>query len=90
MTADAQRRRTVGQIVLLAAALLVLIAISTASILLVNKSREDNSWVVHTVEVENQISNLLLEIRRAESATRAYMLSSAPQYLTEYRTAAAG
>src|ERR1700712_5035151 len=78
-----------GQVVLLTAALLVLIAISTASVLLVNKSRADNGWVVHTVEVENQISNLLLEIRRAESATRAYMLSSAPQYLAEYQTAAA-
>jgi signal transduction histidine kinase len=78
-----------GQVLLLAAGLLVLIAISTASVLLVNKSREDNGLVVHTVEVENQISNLLLEIRRAESATRAYMLSSAPQFLTEYQTAAA-
>ncbi|MBX9651628.1 MAG: CHASE3 domain-containing protein [Xanthobacteraceae bacterium] len=90
MTADAQRRRAMGQILLLAAGLLVLIAISTASVLLVNKSRRDNGLVVHTVEVESQISNLLLEIRRAESATRAYMLSSAPQYLAEYQTAAAG
>lgn len=90
MTAEAQRRRAMGQILLLAAGLLVLIAISTASILLVNKSRGDNGLVVHTVEVESQISNLLLEIRRAESATRAYMLSSAPQYLTEYQTAVAG
>jgi signal transduction histidine kinase len=90
VTADAQRRRAMGQILLLAAGLLVLITISTASVLLVNKSRHDNGLVVRTVEVENQISNLLLEIRRAESATRAYMLSSAPQYLTEYQTAAAG
>lgn len=90
MTADAQRRRAKMQILLLAAGLLVLIAISTASVLLVNKSRADNGLVVHTVEVENQISNLLLEIRRAESATRAYMLSSAPQFLTEYQTAATG
>jgi signal transduction histidine kinase len=90
VTVDAQqRRRTMGQVVLLTAALLVLIAISAASILLVNKSRKDNGWVVHTVEVESQISNLLLEIRRAESATRAYMLSSAPQFLAEYQTAAA-
>jgi signal transduction histidine kinase len=90
VTADAQRRRARLQILLLAAGLFVLIAISTASVLLVNKSRADNGWVVHTVEVENQISNLLLEIRRAESATRAYMLSSAPQFLTEHQAAAAG
>ena len=71
MTADAQRRRTIGQIVLLAAALLVLVAISAASVLLVNKSREDNGWVVHTVEVENQLSTLLLQIRlKQDTATK--------------------
>ncbi|WP_426406751.1 sensor histidine kinase [Bradyrhizobium ganzhouense] len=88
MTADAQRRRTVMQILLLTAGFVVLVAISVASVLLVNKAREDNSWVLHTVEAESQISNLLLEIRRAESATRAYMLSGAPQFLTEYQAAA--
>src|SRR6476646_9777519 len=45
--------------------------------------------MVHTVEVESQLSILLLEIRRAESATRAYLLTSAPQFLAEYETAAA-
>ncbi|MFX8397138.1 CHASE3 domain-containing protein, partial [Acinetobacter baumannii] len=75
MTAEAQRRRTLVQILLLSAGFVVLVAISASSILLVNKSREDNAWVVHTVEVENLISDLLLEIRRAESATRAYLLS---------------
>ena len=44
---------------------------------------------MHTVEVESQLSNLLLEIRRAESATRAYLLTSAPQFLSEYETAVA-
>ncbi len=89
MAADAQRRRTVMQILLLSAGFFVLVAISVLSVLLVNKSREDNSWVVHSVEAENQISNVLLEIRRAESATRAYLLSAAPQFLAEYQTAAA-
>jgi signal transduction histidine kinase len=77
------------QILLLSAGFVVLVAISTSSILLVNKSREDNAWVVHTVEAENLISDLLLEIRRAESATRAYLLSGAPQFLAEYQAAAA-
>ncbi len=87
MTAEAQRRRTLVQILLLSAGFVVLVAISASSILLVNKSREDNAWVVHTVEVENLISDLLLEIRRAESATRAYLLSGSPQFLAEYQTA---
>ncbi|WP_441239295.1 sensor histidine kinase [Bradyrhizobium sp. 930_D9_N1_4] len=78
------------QTLLLSAGFLVLVAISAASVLLVNKSREDNSWVVHSVEAENQISTVLLEIRRAESATRAYLLSAAPQFLTEYQAAASG
>lgn len=84
-----QRRRTLLQILLLSAGFVVLVAISAASILLVNKSREDNAWVLHTVEAENLISDLLLEIRRAESATRAYLLSGAPQFLAEYQLAAA-
>jgi len=80
----------VGQILLLTAGFLVLVAISATSVLLVNKARDDNALVVHTVEVESQIANLLLVVRRAESATRAYLLTSAPQYLAEYQTAAAG
>jgi CHASE3 domain sensor protein len=71
------------------AGLLVLAAISAASVILVNQARDDSRWVVHTVEVQNQISNLLLEIRRTESATRAYLLSSGPQFLSEYETSAA-
>ncbi len=61
--------------------------ISALSVVLVNQSRKDNAWVVHTVEVENQINTVLLNIRRAESATRAYMLSQAPQFLDEKQAA---
>jgi len=89
VNADAQRRRALGQILLLAVGFLVLVAISVSSVVLVNKARDANRWVVHTVEVESQISNLLLEIRRAESATRAYLLTSSPQFLGEYQAAAA-
>ncbi len=60
MTPDATRRRAIGQILLLAAGFLVLVAISATSVILVNQAREDSRWVVHTVEVENQISTLLL------------------------------
>ena len=84
------RRRAALQILLLSVGFLVLVAISVASVLLVNKAREDNAWVVHTVEVESRLANLLLDIRRAESAIRAYLLTSAPQYLAEYQSAAVG
>jgi CHASE3 domain sensor protein len=87
--ADIARRRAVGQILLLVAGFLVLVAISASSVILVNQAREDNAWVVHTVEVENQISTVLLEIRRAESAARGYLLTSQPQFLAEHETAVA-
>jgi signal transduction histidine kinase len=78
-----------GQILLLAAGFLVLVAISASSVIFVDQAREDSAWVVHTVEVENQISTVLLQIRRAESAVRGYLLTSQPQFLGEYETAAA-
>ena len=78
-----------GQILLLAAGFLVLVAISASSVIFVDQAREDSRWVVHTVEVENQISTVLLQIRRAESAVRGYLLTSQPQFLGEYETAAA-
>jgi signal transduction histidine kinase len=89
VTSDAQRRRAIGQILLLAAGFLVLVAISASSVVLVNEARKDNARVVHTVEVENQLSTLLLQIRRAESAARGYLLTSEPRFLTEHETAAA-
>jgi CHASE3 domain sensor protein len=67
----------------------VLVAVSVSSVVLVNMARSDNSAVVHTVEVEGQISSLLLEIRRAESAARGYLLTSAPQFLAEHQAAVA-
>jgi signal transduction histidine kinase len=88
VTSDARRQRAVWQILLLSAGFLVLVAVSVSSVLLVNKARDAGRLVVHTVEVESQLANLLLEIRRAESATRAYLLTSAPQFLAEYETAA--
>jgi signal transduction histidine kinase len=76
-----------GQILLLSAGFLVLVAVSVASVLLVNKARGDSAWVVHTVEVENQINALLLEIRRAESAARGYLLTLEPDFLADHEKA---
>jgi signal transduction histidine kinase len=89
VNAEAQRRRAMGQILLLGGALLVLVAISAASVVLVHEARKDSAKVVHTVEVENQISTLLLQIRRAESAARGYLLTSEPRFLNEHDAAAA-
>ena len=67
----------------------MLVTISATSVILVNKAREDSRWVVHTVEVEDQINALLLEIRRAESAARGYLLTSEPRFLAEHQAATA-
>ncbi len=89
MTADATRRRAIGQILLLAAGFLVLVAISASSVMLVNRAREDSGLVVHTIEVENQINTLLLEIRRGESAARGYLLTLGPEFLADHNAAVA-
>jgi signal transduction histidine kinase len=78
-----------GQILLLSAGFLVLVAISAASVLLVNKARDDSAWVVHTVEVENQTNALLLEIRRAESGARGYLLTRGAEFLRDHQAAVA-
>jgi signal transduction histidine kinase len=87
VTVEYARRRSLWQILLLTAGFLVLVAISTASVILVNDARRDSRRVVHTVEVENQISVLLLEVRRAESAARGYLLTVNPKFLAEYESA---
>jgi signal transduction histidine kinase len=89
VTPDAVRRRSIGQILLLAAGFLVLVAISATSVILVDQARQDSRWVVHTVEVENQISTLLLQVRRAESAARGYLLTSEPRFLSEHEATVA-
>jgi len=91
VTPDVKRRRwALGQILLLSAGFMVLVAVSIASVLLVNKAREDSGWVIHTVEVENQTNALLLEIQRAESAGRGYLLTSGPEFLSDHEQAVQG
>ena len=87
MTPERSHRRALLQILLLAAGFLVLVAISAASVLLVDRAREGSAWVVHTIEVENQTNALLLEVRRAESAARGYVLTTGPEFLTDYQDA---
>src|SRR3954467_14550013 len=86
---DVPRGRAIGQILLLSAGFLVLVAISVASVLLVNKARDDSRWVVHTVETENQINALLLEVRRAESGARGFLLTQGPDFRRDHEQAVA-
>jgi signal transduction histidine kinase len=88
VTSDATRRRAIGQILLLAAGLLVLTFISAGSVYLVNQARDDARWVLHTVEVENQLSLTQLQLRRAESAQRGYLSTLLPDFQTDFEQAA--
>jgi hypothetical protein len=88
VTANATRRRVVGQILLLAAGLVVLTIISAGSVYLVNQAREDARWILHTVEVENQISLVQLQLRRAESAQRGYLSTLLPAFHADFEQAA--
>jgi signal transduction histidine kinase len=88
VTSDATRRRALGQILLLAAGLVVLTVISAGSVYLVNRAREDSRWVIHTVEVESQISLTQLQMRRAESAQRGYLSTLLPDFQADFEQAA--
>ena len=89
MTDTKQTRRPIAQIMLLSAGLLILIGIGFSSVWLVFSLREDADEVTHTLEVENQIYVALLQLRRAESAERGYLLTSQPEFLTDFREAEA-
>jgi PAS domain S-box-containing protein len=65
--------------------LAILLAISAASIGLEVKSRSEAAWVEHTLEVQKQLSELRLLVRRAESASRGFALTDDPDFVTEYR-----
>ncbi|HEY2211106.1 MAG TPA: CHASE3 domain-containing protein [Bradyrhizobium sp.] len=88
MTPDAMRRRAIGQILLLAAGVVVLTIISAGSVYLVNKAREDSRWIVRTIEVENELSLAQLHLRRAESAQRGYLSTLTPDFQTDFEEAA--
>lgn len=89
MTAGEQRRRAFWQILLFAAGLLVLTVISAGSVYLVNEARQDSKSVIHTIEVENQINTLLLELRRAESSARGFLLTQGPDFQSDHEKAVA-
>ena len=77
-----------GQLMLLTAGLVVLTLISATSVYLVNKARDDARWVLHSMEVENEISLALLQMRRAESAQRGFLLTQRPEFRSAFEEAA--
>ncbi|HEY4140756.1 MAG TPA: CHASE3 domain-containing protein [Pseudolabrys sp.] len=82
---DAPRSSFPFQPILLGIGFLLLIAISVATTWLVNQSADDAAAVAHTLRVQDKLSNLLLDVRRAESGQRGYLLTNDQQYLEDYR-----
>ena len=76
-----------AQPLLLALGFAILMAISAASVWLVNRSYDDSDAVVHTLEVQNVLTQVLLNLRRAESAQRGYLIAGQQSYLDDYREA---
>src|SRR6185437_6214514 len=52
------------------------------------KARVDAQWALHSMEIENEISLAQLQMRRAESAQRGFLLSSRPEFRTAFEEAA--
>lgn len=67
----------------------MLTVISAGSVYLVNEARQDSKSVIHTIEVENQINTLLLEVRRAESSARGFLLMQGPDFQSDHEKAVA-
>ncbi len=86
---DAAPRSSAVQPILLALGFAILVAISVASIWLVEQSRKDSDTVATTFDIQNRLALILLNLRRAESAQRGYIITGQPQYRDEYREAAA-
>src|SRR5579875_3484189 len=72
------------QAVLLATGFALLIAISVATVFLVDRASTDAQRLTHTLSIEDKLSNLLLAVRRAESSQRGYLFTNDSEYLKEF------
>jgi signal transduction histidine kinase len=73
--------------ILLAVGFLTLIALSLASIWLHERAQQDAERALAAHALEAKLVSLLLDLRRAESSQRGYLLSGAPQFLVTHRPA---
>jgi signal transduction histidine kinase len=73
--------------ILLAVGFLTLIALSLASIWLHERAQQDAERALAAHALGAKLVSLLLDLRRAESSQRGYLLSGDPQFLSTYRPA---
>jgi CHASE3 domain sensor protein len=73
--------------ILLVVGFLTLIALSLASIWLHERAQQDVARVIAAHVLEAKLMSLLVNLRRAESSQRGYLLSGDPQFLLTHRAA---
>lgn len=79
-----ETRWRLSQPILLAAAFLILVIIAASTVFLVRRSAQQFDIVAHTLDVQNRLSQALLDLRRLESAQRGFLLTNQGVYLGEY------
>jgi len=62
----------------------LLVVISVATVYLVDRAADDLQRLTQTLHVEDEMSNLLLAVRRAESSQRGYLFTNDLDYLKEF------
>ena len=62
----------------------LLVVISAATVYLVDRAADDLQRLTQTLRVEDQLSNVLLDVRRAESSQRGYLFTNDGSYLQEF------
>jgi signal transduction histidine kinase len=72
------------QPILLGVGFLLLVVISGTTAWLVGEAAVDAGRVAHTLRVQDKLSTFLLDVRRAESGQRGYLLTNEKTYLDDY------
>jgi len=73
---------------LLAIGFVIVVLVSAASVWLVQRSNDEAEMVIQTLDTQNSLALILLNLRRAESANRGYLITSQTAYRDEYAEAA--
>ena len=70
-----------------ALAMLILLIIGATLHKDLKQVEDDSKWVTHTLQVEQELSNTMLDLVRAESSSRGYMLNPDSTFQDSARTA---
>lgn len=89
MTKSSLFRFFQNQSVLLGLGFAVLVLIGVATAWLVSVSRDQTDEVVRALDVQNKLSATLLNVRRAETAQRGFLLTANPEHHDDFAEAVA-